>query len=409
MNNFNIKYLFKDSLMATIFYLSLCITFFLLSINHGFYIGLYISGCISLFLLVNFFYKENIIINNYLYIAILPLLFCFFVTVTPGNFFKDMPVGEGIFLSYMSGFAASIFCKEKIWNFPFAFLLGIFLSLLAYIILGFPSNMRYDGRLTLLFFHPSVLANVCSLFIINFYSQYIYTDTNRKIISIIGCSAYLLIVFLCYSRATYLALLVSLGFLTLLIFRKYIFYIFITSTICIVILFSLLSSHQQGRIISAIQNPAGDATFISRQPIWDAAISGFEQSPWIGNGLRSFRVYHSYFIKKNNKDLLEKYPVVENNIANPHNLYLGILFAYGIIGGLLFILSLAPALYISLSSKHYLFPSIVIFYLIYGLFEYQLHRKDGIFLLFFPLGIVYGRYFIEKLQRRPPAQPQNSP
>lgn len=395
----------KEDLEVVFFYLSLCVTFFLLSINHGFYIGLYVCSFTSLFLLIKFFYTKNIKITISLGIIIFPLLFCLFVIVTPGNFFKDMPVGEGLFLSYISGFAASIFCRKKEWNFSFSFLIGIFLSFLTYIILGFPPSMEYDGRLTLLFFHPSVLANVCSLFFIVFYSQYAFLGINRKIISIIGCCLYLLIVFLCYSRAAYLALLVSLIFLTLIMFRKYIFYIFTIIIIFISIFFSVLSSHQKERIISAIQNPTADATFLSRQPIWDAAISGFEESPWLGNGLRSFKVYHGNFIKENEKELRDKYPAIEQKIANPHNLYLGLLFAYGIIGVLLFIGAIFPALWMSIVSKNYLFPAIIIFYLIYGLFEYQLHRKDGIFLLFFPLGMIYGRYFFEKLQRRPPAQP----
>ena len=74
------------------------------------------------------------------------------------------------------------------------------------------------------------------------------------------------------------------------------------------ILLSLLSAHERERALSAIQNPFEDATFISRQPIWDAAIAGFKESPLIGNGIRSFESYHEHFITEYAKELNAKYP-----------------------------------------------------------------------------------------------------
>lgn len=398
----------RGNLETSLLFFSLCATFFLLAINHGFYTGLYVCGFSSLLLLIRFIYKIKLTLYSY-FIVFLPFLLCLYVIVTPGHFFKDMPVGECIFFSYISGLGAAIFCKEKEWDFVCSLLAGILFSLLIYVLLGFPDFMKLNGRLMLLFFHPSVLANVCSLMFIYFYYQYRHVEKKKQIVSFLGIVTGLIVVVFCVSRATYAALLGSFIYLTIIMFRKYALRIGIVLVLCLSIFSTFLSFNQRERIISALKNPFGDVTFLSRQPIWDAAISGFEESPWLGNGLRSFKVYHGNFIKENDKELRQKYPAVEQKIANPHNLYLGLLFAYGIIGVLLFMGAIFPALWISIVSKNYLFPAIILFYLIYGLFEYQLHRKDGIFLLFFPLGIVYGRYFMEKLQRHPPAQPQNSP
>ena len=56
------------------------------------------------------------------------------------------------------------------------------------------------------------------------------------------------------------------------------------------------------------------------------------------------------------------------------------------------------------SSKTIVFQVVIIFYSVFGLFEFSLDREDGIVLLFFPLGLVYGREIAASLQRQLPAQ-----
>ena len=103
-------------------------------------------------------------------------------------------------------------------------------------------------------------------------------------------------------------------------------------------------------------------------------------------------------------ELYKKYPNTESTISHPHSLFLGIPYAYGIAGTILFIACFAPAVLLSWRKKDVFFLGVVVFYLGYGLFEYSLHRKEGIFMLFFPLGLVYGREIAASLQRQLPAQ-----
>lgn len=56
------------------------------------------------------------------------------------------------------------------------------------------------------------------------------------------------------------------------------------------------------------------------------------------------------------------------------------------------------------SSKRFVFQVVIIFYSVFGLFEFSLDREDGIVLLFFPMGLVYGREIAASLQRQLPAQ-----
>ncbi|HJH16065.1 MAG TPA: hypothetical protein K8U76_12450, partial [Bilophila wadsworthia] len=119
---------------------------------------------------------------------------------------------------------------------------------------------------------------------------------------------------------------------------------------------------------------------------------------------RSFESYHEHFITEYAKELNAKYPVVETSIASPHNMYLGIAFGYGSIGIILLLAILLPAIRWAIIDKVYLFPAVLFFYAGYGLFDYPLHRKDGILLLFFPLGFMYGKRLLVALQRQLPAQ-----
>ena len=64
---------------------------------------------------------------------------------------------------------------------------------------------------------------------------------------------------------------------------------------------------------------------------------------------------------------------------------------YGIVGTTLFIWSVGLALKKALAQKDLFFQVVIIFYSVFGLFEFSLDREDGIVLLFFPLGLVYGR------------------
>lgn len=381
--------------------------FLMLTFNRGVYLTLYAAAFWGIYLL--YAYGKKIDWTFALKTASLPLLFCFYVALTPGAFFKDMPLGEIMFLSYVLGFSSAIFCGPHFTCVAGSLLAGLVAGLVVFLLRGFPSDMLWHGRLALFFDHPAVLA-----FIAGFVFLYCVENSARyglrgKFLALAGAAVCLGIVAFCASRGTYLALLVSGGFLTFFVFRRYALPVFGFFLVGTAVLFAALPDQSQERLLAAVEHPFQDPTFVSRQPIWDAARAGFEASPWWGNGLRSFRGYHERFITENAPSLRAKYPLIEKKIANPHNSFIGFLFAYGVIGAILFILSIAPALWLSFSAKDYFFSALFLFYLAYGLFDYPLNRKDGILLLFFPLGVIYGRYIIETLQRRPPAQPENSP
>lgn len=380
--------------------------FLVLMLNRGVYLTLYAASFWGIFLL--YAHRREIDWMFALKTACLPLLFCLYVAVTPGAFFKDMPLGETMFLSYVLGFSGAFFCGRRFTYAVGSLLAGLGAGLLVFLLRGFPPEMLWHGRLALFFDHPAVLAFIAG-FVFLYLMESAAGHRPREKALLLGGSGFCLgIVAFCASRGTYLALLVSGGFLTFFAFRRYALPVFGAFIVGMALLFAVLPHQSQERLLAAVEHPFQDPTFVSRQPIWDAATAGFEASPWWGNGLRSFLGYHQRFITENAQSLAAKYPLIEKKIANPHNSYIGFLFAYGVIGAVLFLLAVVPALWLSFSAKDYFFPAFFLFYSVYGLFDYPLNRKDGILLLFFPLGFIYGRYIMETLQRRSPAQPQNS-
>lgn len=382
-----------------------CLLFVMLTFNRGVYVTLYAAALLGLALL---YVNRKAFRPADWALPALPLLFFFYVAITPGAWFKDMPTGETMFLSYAAGLGVAAFCGGRVGYAAGSLFAGLTTSLILFVLRGFPQDMVWNGRLALFFDHPAVLSFIAGAVFLYFMDRMGGRPGSRKWPDVAACAVCLGIVVFCSSRGTYLALLTGSGFLTLFVFRRYAARIFLALAVSMGILFMALPQQHKERLFSAVEHPLQDATFVSRQPIWDAAVAGFEASPWWGNGLRAFHSFHGRFITANAESLAAKYPVVEKNIANPHNSYVGLLFGYGIIGAALFVLILLPAVGMSFASRRYLFPAIVLFYMTYGLFDYPLHRKDGILLLFFPLGVVYGRRLASALQRKVPAEQETA-
>ncbi len=389
-----------------ILFFSVCSLFFMLPFNQGVYVTLYAAGLMGLVGLFIFWNADRF--SVFPSVLWLPLLFFLYVAVTPGCLFKDMPLGETMFLAYTTGVAAAVFLSGKLWYAGVCSLVGLCLSFAWFVLRGFPQDMMWNGRLRLFFDHPSVLSFIAGLLFVCFLGTLRGQKTARKKIAIMGCSVGFGVVIFCAARGTYLALAVSSAFLALVVYHRYWLRIALISVIGTVILWGALSEANRDRLLSAIRHPFQDTTFVSRQPIWDAAIAGFESSPVWGNGFRTFRTFHEQFITEHAGELTEKYPIVESEIASPHNIYLGFVFGYGIVGVVLFLVALFPAVTASFAAGQYLFPTILLYYATYGLFDYPLHRKDGIILLFFPLGLVYGRRLAAALQGQTPADRQQT-
>lgn len=370
-----------------------CLLFFVLYLNRWTYMTLYVAGalaCIKLFVQ----YKDKIRARRAFFLV--PLPFIAYVTLTPGNFFTDMPLGEVMILAYLTGIASYI-CIDNIKEYiSFSLLLSLVLSLLVFTVSGFPEEMFWNGRLALFFDHPSVLSFISGILFLLLIPMYFSEKGIKKYIAAAGCCVCIAVIGACGSRGTWLALGISSIFLCIFLYRKYLKLIAILGVIGIGLFLLYTPQVERDRLFSAVQSPFTDSTFISRQPIWDAALSGFEESPLLGNGLRSFRTYHGQFITSNTEEL-KKYPIVESDIASPHSIYMGLPYAYGVIGIALLLILLVPPLVWDLRQKNFLFSALILFYCVYGLFDYPLHRKDGLIILFYLIGLTYAKRLSVKI------------
>ena len=130
--------------------------FLVLMLNRGVYLTLYAASFWGIFLL--YAHRREIDWMFALKTACLPLLFCLYVAVTPGAFFKDMPLGETMFLSYVLGFSGAFFCGRRFTYAVGSLLVGLVAAVLLFLVRGFPPEMLWNGRLALFFDHPAVLA-----------------------------------------------------------------------------------------------------------------------------------------------------------------------------------------------------------------------------------------------------------
>jgi O-antigen ligase len=136
-----------------------------------------------------------------------------------------------------------------------------------------------------------------------------------------------------------------------------------------------------------------DLTMKQRLIIWEAACIGIGNSPWIGNSLRGFRSFFGKYVEANRVDLEEKYGAVENDHSHPHNVVLGLLFMYGIIGLPLFLWAVIPAVKYAFYDFDEVFLALIVFHFLNGMFDFNLHRVPGALMLFFPVGFIYGTRF----------------
>ncbi|MDD2218800.1 MAG: O-antigen ligase family protein [Desulfoplanes sp.] len=158
-----------------------------------------------------------------------------------------------------------------------------------------------------------------------------------------------------------------------------------------------LKNYQIDRLKQGVLHPLQQLSFQARQALWETAWAGFKKKPVFGSQMSNFKkIFHDYR-QKNYTILRNKYTYIDTNeVYHPHNLYLGILFGWGCIGGIAFIITTGATLLIA-KKNAFIFPLIILFYnAIFGISGFNLHRKDGAYTFFLIYGLTIGRYYLAK-------------
>jgi O-antigen ligase len=274
--------------------------------------------------------------------------------------------------------------------------LGAAILLPLYYMLGEEQELFRAYRLELLTGHPSRLALYCTVSI--FYTLYEWQQRSgptRKILFAITVGL-LCIMYFTNARAVILFALISILIYGLMLNRKQAVRIIALSVIGTIIISGLVFFNRNNapskRFLSAISDIRSDATFQSRLPIWEVGIWAFQQSPWFGNGIFSYKGAHKEYQQRYRHVWNKLYPGYEKNVDSAHNIILGRLVDTGILGTIAFL-----TLYIMALRRALLAPAqdrwiaaFLIFYLLIGLVDDPLKRINDSF-IFFLIGITIGR------------------
>lgn len=380
--------------------LSLYALLIAIGMHKGVKIFLYTAGISGALLLTYEWFKMDRPLIPTFFIA--PLLFLIYVLISPGTFFIDARLAGRFACALFAGVALQ-FCFPKatpkvLLSQCATFLVTLFLGV-SYACIWAPE--MFDDRLILSYGNPHRLAvaGAFSIFTLFTYLS-IFSKKKRLIVYclfvVIGTA-----IFMTVSRSTILGLLCAIGAYILLYRAKHLIKIVAVAGLLSLMIFTILPSNQQQRLIDPISAPLNDWTIKQRIGIWYTAAQGIKEAPILGHGLRAYSDYDSNYKTAHRSEMVDKnILIIERRWSHPHSLYLGSMFGWGIVGTLLFIGAFIPAFrYSSGQIKMFLFL-MTFFSLGYGLTELRIKNDDGAFILFFPLGLAYGSILLEHLSKK---------
>ena len=382
-----------QEVIREIFYFSLAGLFICFGFNFGAYFFLYSSCILGAGLIIHDCLRNELVISKYFWF---PVLFILYVSITPGEPFKDLRIGGMMAAAFVAGVAAYTFFKDKFSTLSFFLPMALAAYFLAHTVWSvtfdqsfFPVE-KYAGRLTLSFSHPNVLGEMASLGILLLLSFPSEQKNVRKVgyalIAILG-----VMIVLTAGRSTYLGIITALFLYAIIKHGKKSIAAFLMFLFLAAGSLPFLPKTEQQRLVSTLQDPLNDPNFKNRLPMWLAAIDGFKESPFIGNSMRGFKEFHTEYIAKNSEKLENKlgYETEKKAYSHPHNAYLAVLHGWGLIGCSLILTVFVHATCISLKRKEYLAIYAIVFMLAYGVFDVRFQSKTGDLFLFFPLGTAY--------------------
>ena len=319
-----------------------------------------------------------------------PLILAFYTAVSPGHWFKDLPVGDKMLASYVAGFSAA-------WFFPSSYHIAIFSLPLALAVSffvcgagGFSDSCFAGCRLILFSGNPNKLSFLAGAGVLAAIFASRQLKGRYRNFAIFAGGVNMLILILTSSRAALGATFLSILFVGVVFLRRHFSKIVLGLLISGLAVFFFLPSAERDRLGCAISAPSQDETLKRRVAIWDVAVAGIKQRPLIGNALRSFRKFYADYTTANYAALSAKYGEFKEDPSHPHNLVLGLAYMYGLIGLPLFFLAFVPALRLAFLHGGFIFIAFLLFSFLNGMFDFNLHRVAGSLLLFFPLGLEYG-------------------
>lgn len=261
--------------------------------------------------------------------------------------------------------------------------LGVFI--LGYVF-GFDSQFWMGDRLKLLVHHPGALAVVGTIPIIAFFSDINNISSWRGFV--VSVVIPLVLVVATYARSSLLGIFCVV--LWCVLRRKNIkLLLSLGVALVLIVVFVSFNEAQRVRFIDTVTDLENQSTFVSRLPIWKATLDGIQEKPFLGHSHAAFKEYHKGYIQRHKDQMDALSPIVEKKQYHAHNIILGILFSWGSVGLLALLGLFLTTWKLSFQSNRLFHELVFVFLFSQGMFSFVIHRKEGAFLLFFPLGLAF--------------------
>ena len=372
-----------------------------LGINKSSYTMLRVVGWIALIGMVPYFLKVRW--RDCPLGLAATVLFGIYVLITPGDWLADYKLGWRMLIPLLIGAALPFLLLRGLRILVFSIASSL-LALFAYALFTGGEWGFEAGRLCLRAGHFNVLAPFLAWLLVFFIWFFNRASRLWKCWSVILAVCCLVMLVLTNSRASQLGFAVAALFLLLRCFRwKGAVVVLLVGALCVWVAYLQLHQEHQERTFNSILNIQQDKTFLSRKPIWEVALAGIAEKPWLGRSTKAFAPFHYAYIEAHAEHLDRKYPIVERRAGQAHNLYLELLFSWGIVGSALLCVGVGQGILLARRQGDAFFQAVMLLILVHGLFDLNINIIEGCVSLFLPLGIVYGRELAGRMALQLPA------
>lgn len=160
----------------------------------------------------------------------------------------------------------------------------------------------------------------------------------------------------------------------------------------------MLPSQQQNRFTELLTtNPKSIHTLAQRIAIWEVSLDIYSNSSTkeklLGLGTEHF--IGAFTENANNPKFAENYRLTGDRMGHQHNLYVYVLYSYGAIGLILFLMLISRLMYLAIIDEMYAPLLIITFTAINGLAEVPIESSIGGCVFFLAVGYVVGQRLIE--------------
>jgi len=359
-------------------FVSLVLLFLALGLDTKRYESLQLAGLCSVYCLLREKPSLKSLKNPAIY---LPLIFILYVIFRPFNFMLDIHLGIKMLLAFSCGIAlikffpnhyhipilvfpltlAIIFINSYFNNFEGQWIVDRGYKRFCMHVLPDPNLLGYTLGISLVF-----LASLKDKFS-NFGKLFIYVIAILNFIPLMMCT----------SRSPLAGLAAFIIFSIISPQRKRFIFLHIFIVLILFVSFYFMPDSIIDRLSLSFQEK--DKHFSSRTYIWDITLTGIKNNLYFGDS--SYVNFFSDYLKK----YPNKYPKL---VHDPHNFLLGFLFKYGIIGAILFLLTLLYYLiYAQKNDIWFMLSALVVYVFFSGLGAYYFDHTIGIINVFIPLGI----------------------